>query len=109
MGFMELREAVTSNPWLNFEHGYGRWKKLDEKKTMTPLRRGFKMVGEKKIFNNTSPKRYLGGWVSYNEAKNFIKDKNGGRDLLSQCLKDLTTMSEDLLVIQVSQLKKPYK
>jgi hypothetical protein len=26
------------------------------------------------------------------EAKNFIKDKNGGRDLLPQCLEDPTTM-----------------
>jgi hypothetical protein len=43
------------------------------------------------------------------EAKNFIRDKNNGRDLLSQCLEDPTTMSEDLSVIQVSQLKKPYK
>jgi len=43
------------------------------------------------------------------EANNFIKDKNNGRDVLSQCLEYPSTMSKDLLEIQVSQLKKPYK
>jgi hypothetical protein len=43
------------------------------------------------------------------EAKNFIKDKNGGRDILPQCLEDPSTMPDYLSLIQVSHLKKPYK
>jgi hypothetical protein len=43
------------------------------------------------------------------EAKNFIKAKNGGRDIFPQCLEDPSTMSKDLSLIQVSHLKKPYK
>jgi hypothetical protein len=43
------------------------------------------------------------------EAKNLIKDKNGGRDFLPQCLGDPTIMPKDLSTIQVIQLKKPYK
>jgi hypothetical protein len=43
------------------------------------------------------------------EAKNFIKSRNGGRDIFPQCLGDPSTMPEDLSPIHVSQLKKPYK
>jgi hypothetical protein len=46
---------------------------------------------------------------NFEEANNFIRAKNSGRDLLSQCLKDPRTMPEDLSVIQVSQMKKTYK
>jgi hypothetical protein len=35
------------------------------------------------------------------EAKNFIKVKNGGKDMLLQCLEDPTIMSKDLSAIQV--------
>jgi hypothetical protein len=43
------------------------------------------------------------------EDKNSIKAKNGGRDVLPQCLEDSMTIPKDLLAIQVCQQKKPYK
>jgi hypothetical protein len=43
------------------------------------------------------------------EAKNFIKVKNGGRYILPQYLEDPSTIPEDLSLIHGSQLKKPCK
>jgi len=43
------------------------------------------------------------------EAKEFMKAKNGGLDLLPQYLEDSMTMSKDLSSIHVSKLRKPYK
>jgi hypothetical protein len=43
------------------------------------------------------------------EAKEFLKTRNGGWDLLQQYLEDPTTMPEYLSTIQVSQLRKPYQ
>jgi hypothetical protein len=43
------------------------------------------------------------------EAKDFMKSRNGGWDLLPQYLEDPTTMPEDISTIQVSQLRKPYQ
>jgi len=40
------------------------------------------------------------------EAKNFFKAKNGGKDMLPHCLEYPTTIPEDLSTIHVSQLKK---
>jgi hypothetical protein len=43
------------------------------------------------------------------EAKDFLKERNGGWELLQQYLEDLTVMPKDLSSIQVSLLKNPYK
>jgi hypothetical protein len=43
------------------------------------------------------------------EAKNFLKRKNNGIELLQEYLQDPASMSEDLSRIQVSSLKDPYK
>jgi hypothetical protein len=43
------------------------------------------------------------------EAKDFLKTKNGGFELLQDYLEDPTILPEDLSSIQVSSLKNPYR
>jgi hypothetical protein len=43
------------------------------------------------------------------EARNFLKSKNNGIELLKEYLQDIASMSKDLSRIQVSSLKDPYK
>jgi len=43
------------------------------------------------------------------EARNFLKRKNNGLELLQEYLHDPMTMIEDISRIQVSSLKNPYK
>jgi hypothetical protein len=43
------------------------------------------------------------------EAKDFLKARNGGLEILQEYLEDPTLMPEDLSAIQVSLLKKPYQ
>jgi hypothetical protein len=43
------------------------------------------------------------------EARNFLKEKNNGLELLQEYLEDPTTMPEDISRIQVSSLKNPYR
>jgi hypothetical protein len=43
------------------------------------------------------------------EARNFVKSKNNGIQLLQEYLHDPTSMLEDISRIQVSSLKNPYK
>jgi hypothetical protein len=40
------------------------------------------------------------------EAKEFMKNRNGGKDLLPQYLEDSVTMPKDLSIIWVIQLRK---
>jgi hypothetical protein len=42
-------------------------------------------------------------------ARNFLKRKNNGLELLQEYFHDPTTMPEDISRIQVSYLKDPYK
>jgi hypothetical protein len=43
------------------------------------------------------------------EAINFLKIKNNGIEILQEYLHDPATMPEDISIIQVISLKKPYK
>jgi hypothetical protein len=43
------------------------------------------------------------------EARNFLKNKNNGLDLLQEYLEDLATIPVDISRIQVSLLKNPYR
>jgi hypothetical protein len=43
------------------------------------------------------------------EAKDFLKERNGGLELLQEYLEDPTMIPEDLSSIQVSLLKNPYR
>jgi hypothetical protein len=43
------------------------------------------------------------------EARNFLKEKNNGLELLQEYLEDPTTMPEDISRIQVNSLKNPYR
>jgi hypothetical protein len=43
------------------------------------------------------------------EARNFLKNKNNGLDLLQEYLEDPATMPVDISRIQVSLLKNPYR
>jgi hypothetical protein len=43
------------------------------------------------------------------EARQFLKERNYGLELLQEYLEDIGTMSKDLLNIQVNSLKNPYK
>jgi hypothetical protein len=43
------------------------------------------------------------------KIEDFIKAKNGGRDLFPQCFEDPTTAPKDLSTFQVSLFKMPYK
>ena len=45
----------------------------------------------------------------FDEAKEFLKARNGGWDLMQRYLEDFAMMSKDLSTIQVSQLRKPYQ
>jgi len=44
-----------------------------------------------------------------NKARNFLKEKNNGLELLHKYLEDPATMPEDISRIQVSSLKNPYR
>jgi hypothetical protein len=43
------------------------------------------------------------------EARNFLKRKNNGLELIQEYLHDPATMPEDISRIQVISLKDPYK
>jgi hypothetical protein len=43
------------------------------------------------------------------EAKDFLKERNGGLELLREYLEDPTMIPKDLSSIQVSSLKNPYR
>jgi hypothetical protein len=45
----KLQKGITSNPELEFEHGNGGSKALDDQKMMKISRRGFEMIKERNI------------------------------------------------------------
>jgi len=67
MMLAELRKGINSNPELGLEHGNAGWKYINDHKVMEILRRGFKMMKERKILMPHLLKRSLRGSVCYKD------------------------------------------